>query len=425
MLGVLVTSGAASSRVELPAVTSAAGVSPAPGPRPSLEGSRLRSGSSRARFASSAMGSPSSGSAPAMVDTSSTRSACLTAMGPHGQFVRLRTWRRPACLAEPGRCSSRSTRSCTSPRRRATSYAAAGLRGGWMGYFASRSAPMGAVSAEVVAAVFHNFQPAMVRRAIPDAWRYSTPGARARGPPRGRRHGAAPAVGRRGRGSPDVSEAAELAMEVAARPAGRRPPALRGARRAPVPDGRRTWRCGTRARCFASTASTGTSPRSPAHDVDGLAALLMAVGGGQGRRRGHPAQLPRVDGGGVVRGRRAPRASAASSTRPARSPPQGASCTPPSRRPPTGSPAARGSGCPRTRANGSSTLLGGLAARLEGAGRPRLPEPDRGRPPRLSGPGPSRARTGRKARPGRTLTGCRPRRAGMRAGAALVGRAGP
>jgi hypothetical protein len=44
-----------------------------------------------------------------------------------------------------------------------------------MGYFASRSAPMGAVNADVVAAVFHNFQPAMVRRAIPDAWHYSTP----------------------------------------------------------------------------------------------------------------------------------------------------------------------------------------------------------------------------------------------------------
>jgi hypothetical protein len=54
-------------------------------------------------------------------------------------------------------------------------YQTAGLKGGWMGYFASRSAPMGAVGAEVVTAVFHNFQPAMVRRAIPDAWHYSTP----------------------------------------------------------------------------------------------------------------------------------------------------------------------------------------------------------------------------------------------------------
>lgn len=54
-------------------------------------------------------------------------------------------------------------------------YKAAGLRGGWMGYFASRSAPMGAVSGEVVTAVFHNFRPSMVLRAIPDAWSFSTP----------------------------------------------------------------------------------------------------------------------------------------------------------------------------------------------------------------------------------------------------------
>jgi hypothetical protein len=54
-------------------------------------------------------------------------------------------------------------------------YKAAGLRGRWMGYFASRSGAMGAVPASVVTAIFHNFQPEMVARAIPDAWRYSNP----------------------------------------------------------------------------------------------------------------------------------------------------------------------------------------------------------------------------------------------------------
>jgi hypothetical protein len=54
-------------------------------------------------------------------------------------------------------------------------YKAAGLRGGWMGYFASRSAPMGAVSAGLVTAVFYGFRPQMVGRAIPDAWEYSSP----------------------------------------------------------------------------------------------------------------------------------------------------------------------------------------------------------------------------------------------------------
>ena len=51
----------------------------------------------------------------------------------------------------------------------------AGLRGFWMGYFAGRAAPMGAVSAGVVEATFYNFAPAMVRRSIPDAWTLADP----------------------------------------------------------------------------------------------------------------------------------------------------------------------------------------------------------------------------------------------------------
>jgi hypothetical protein len=54
------------------------------------------------------------------------------------------------------------------------SYDAAGLKGGWMGYFAARAAPLGAASAELVTAVFYNFHPRMVRRSIPDAWSFST-----------------------------------------------------------------------------------------------------------------------------------------------------------------------------------------------------------------------------------------------------------
>ena len=54
-------------------------------------------------------------------------------------------------------------------------YRRAGLRGGWMGYFASRSAAMGPVPAEVVMATFYNFHPRMVRRAIPDAWGFAAP----------------------------------------------------------------------------------------------------------------------------------------------------------------------------------------------------------------------------------------------------------
>ncbi len=52
-----------------------------------------------------------------------------------------------------------------------------GLRGFWMGYFAFRAAPMGAVDAAVVEATFGNFHPDRVRRAIPAAWTYATPSA--------------------------------------------------------------------------------------------------------------------------------------------------------------------------------------------------------------------------------------------------------
>ncbi|SEG61634.1 hypothetical protein SAMN04489712_107230 [Thermomonospora echinospora] len=54
---------------------------------------------------------------------------------------------------------------------------AVGLRGYWMGYFGSRAAPLGPVPAGVVEATFYNFHPAMVRRAIPDAWGFAEPAA--------------------------------------------------------------------------------------------------------------------------------------------------------------------------------------------------------------------------------------------------------
>lgn len=54
-------------------------------------------------------------------------------------------------------------------------YQAIGLKGGRMGYFASRSASMGPVPADVVIATFYNFHPEVVRRAIPDAWSLASP----------------------------------------------------------------------------------------------------------------------------------------------------------------------------------------------------------------------------------------------------------
>jgi hypothetical protein len=51
---------------------------------------------------------------------------------------------------------------------------AVGLRPGRMGYFASRSAPMGPVPAAVTTATFYNFNPELVARHIPRAWGLAT-----------------------------------------------------------------------------------------------------------------------------------------------------------------------------------------------------------------------------------------------------------
>jgi hypothetical protein len=50
-----------------------------------------------------------------------------------------------------------------------------GLRPGRMPYFAGRSAAMGQVGPEVVAATFYNFNPEVVARVIPRAWTLATP----------------------------------------------------------------------------------------------------------------------------------------------------------------------------------------------------------------------------------------------------------
>ncbi|MFE7227395.1 hypothetical protein ACFU7D_21570 [Nocardioides sp. NPDC057577] len=90
----------------------------------------------------------------------------------------------------------------------------AGYRGYWMGYFAARSAPLGAVPAEVVHAVFYNFAFSHVSRALPDAWTYAPPEAAHEA----RRSGAVAAL-RRQLGplasSDDLARAASLASRAA------------------------------------------------------------------------------------------------------------------------------------------------------------------------------------------------------------------
>ncbi len=52
-----------------------------------------------------------------------------------------------------------------------------GYRGFWSGYFAARSAPLGPVPPEVVTALFYNFSPRQVHKALPAAWEIATPAA--------------------------------------------------------------------------------------------------------------------------------------------------------------------------------------------------------------------------------------------------------
>lgn len=58
---------------------------------------------------------------------------------------------------------------------RAACYAQTGITHQRMAYFASRAAAMGTVPAETVIATFFNFNPELVRRAIPAAWQITTP----------------------------------------------------------------------------------------------------------------------------------------------------------------------------------------------------------------------------------------------------------
>lgn len=54
-------------------------------------------------------------------------------------------------------------------------YGELGVKGGMRPYFASRSAPLGVVPAEVVIGTFYNFAPWSVRKAIPGVWEATTP----------------------------------------------------------------------------------------------------------------------------------------------------------------------------------------------------------------------------------------------------------
>lgn len=89
---------------------------------------------------------------------------------------------------------------------------ALGYPGFWMGYFAARSAPLGAAPREVVSAIFYNFAPERVAKALPAAWEIAGPQAALQA----RQESAVAALRRYGLGADEkIRVAAELAGRAA------------------------------------------------------------------------------------------------------------------------------------------------------------------------------------------------------------------
>ena len=130
-----------------------------------------------------------------------------------------------------------------------------GYRGYWMGYFAARSAPLGMVPPEVVTAIFYNFAPERVAKALPAAWQIAGPEAALQA----RQDSAVAALRRYGiEADENVTTAAELAEKRRSRPRStgdRCSPPIGHCRGRTI----RWPRCGRPRRCCANIAVTRTS----------------------------------------------------------------------------------------------------------------------------------------------------------------------
>jgi hypothetical protein len=163
----------------------------------------------------------------------------------------------------------------------ADAYEALGVTGR-AGYFASRSAPMGATSAEVVIATFFNFEPALVRRAMAGVWDNVTAAAmldaRLAAADAGLRRMLGPDVAE----SPEVEEAAGLARRAAetacARLSGK--PLFAGHASLPWPDDPllQLWHAQTLLREFRGDIHIGVMT---AEGIDGCEALVTHAATGE------------------------------------------------------------------------------------------------------------------------------------------------
>lgn len=151
----------------------------------------------------------------------------------------------------------------------------AGCKGFWMGYFAARAAPLGAVSPDVVEATFAGFARPLIDRALPDAWSFVTPDemldARAEGAAAALRW-AVPDIAETARRAVPLLEQVVAAASPTGRPLGA---ANRGlpVRRDPV---ERLWQATSTLRELRGDAHVAALV---AHGLDGVAAnVLRTVG---------------------------------------------------------------------------------------------------------------------------------------------------
>ena len=159
------------------------------------------------------------------------------------------------------------------------SYARLGIRQE-AGYFASRSAPMGAVSAETVIATFFNFSPDLVQAVIPDVWSTATPASVLEA----RIEAADAALARmlgEAIGSPEMGRAAELARRAGERACERYEgrPLFAGHAGLDWPEAPHLvlWHAQTLLREFRGD---GHIAQLVIHDIDPVEALVMHVASG-------------------------------------------------------------------------------------------------------------------------------------------------
>ena len=160
------------------------------------------------------------------------------------------------------------------------SYVALGIKPE-AGYFASRAAAMGAVSAATVIATFYNFNPRLVRSVIPDVWDTASPAAVLEA----RQDSADRALRRMlgdGVDSPELARAAVLARtaaeQCALRPEGRPLSAAHADLPWPEPPHLVLWHAQTVLREFRGD---GHLSALVGHDLDPVEALVLHVATGE------------------------------------------------------------------------------------------------------------------------------------------------